>query len=195
MRRWKFVILPILAASMLPAGVVAQRSPPYRDAGLPVSARVQDLLGRMTLEEKFWQLFMIPGDLSDPAHDYSRGIFGLQISTGAEADSPRDSGRIAAMHAERINEIQRFFVDRTRLGIPIIPFEEALHGLRSEGSTVFPQAIALAATWDTALVRSVAQAAARETRSRGIRQALSPVVNIASDVRWGRGEETYGEDP
>src|SRR5690606_6689537 len=90
--------------------------------------------------------------------------------------------------------IQRYFVERTRLGIPIIPFEEALPGLRHDGATVFPQAIALAATWDTALVARASAAAARETRSRGIRQALSPVVNIASDVRWGRVEETYGED-
>ena len=64
-----------------------------------------------------------------------------------------------------------------------------------EGATVFPQAIALAATWDTALVARVARAIARETGSRGVRQVLSPVVNIASDVRWGRVEETYGEDP
>src|SRR5206468_10931471 len=82
-----------------------------------------------------------------------------------------------------------------RLGIPIIPFEEAVHGLGREGSTMFPSAIALAATFDTSLVQRVASAIASETRSRGIRQVLSPVVNIANDVRWGRVEETYGEDP
>ena len=162
----------------------------YRDPSLPVDARVQDLLARMTLEEKFWQLFMIPGDLDDPAHDYSKGIFGLQI-----AAAPRGQPPTARGHAERINAIQRYFVERTRLGIPIIPFEEALHGLAAEGATVFPQAIALAATWDARLVGRVAAASARETRSRGIRQVLSPVINIADDVRWGRVEETYGEDP
>ena len=164
---------------------------PYRNARLPVETRVSDLLARMTLEEKFWQLFMIPGDLDDPAHDYSHGIFGLQIST----DSTASSTSSARAHAERINAIQRFFVERTRLAIPIIPFDEALHGLTRAGATVFPQAIALAATWDTALVGRVAQAIARETGSRGVRQVLSPVVNIANDVRWGRVEETYGEDP
>jgi beta-glucosidase len=144
----------------------------------------------MTLDEKFWQLFMIPGDLDDPANDYSSGIFGLQVGAAI-----RPSGSAARAHAERINAIQRFFVERTRLGIPLIPFDEALHGLVRDGATVFPAAIALAASWDTALVGRVAGAIARETGSRGVRQVLSPVINIARDVRWGRVEETYGEDP
>ena len=78
-----------------------------------------------------------------------------------------------------------------RLGIPMIPFDEALHGLAEPGGTGFPQSIGLAATWDTALMGRVAGAIAGETRSRGIRQVLTPVLNIASDVRWGRVEETY----
>lgn len=168
------------------SGLIAQtpEPPAYKNAALPIADRVTDLIGRMTLEEKFWQLYMIPGDLDDPANDYSHGVFGLQIS-----------GKDARQHAARINEIQKYFVEKTRLGIPIIPFEEALHGLKAPGATVFPQAIALAATWDRAMMRRVAGAAAAETRSRGIRDALSPVVNIADDVRWGRVEETYGEDP
>src|SRR4029079_14869919 len=160
---------------------------PYRDARVPVDERVKDLLGRMTLEEKFWQLFMIPGDLDNPADDYSKGIFGPQISAG--------SAGTARGHAERINAIQRYFVGMTRLGIPIIPFEEAVHGLNREGATMFPAAIARAARWDARLMARVSAAIARETRTRGIRQVLSPVVNIADDVRWGRVEETYGEDP
>jgi beta-glucosidase len=155
----------------------------------------------MTLEEKFWQLYMIPGDLDDPALDYSRGIFGLQISEAPRGHGNGEGGPrrpvpdVARRHAERINAIQRYFVEKTRLGIPIIPFEEALHGLAKAGATAFPQAIGLAATWDRWLMARVAAASANETRSRGIRQVLSPVVNIASDVRWGRVEETYGEDP
>jgi beta-glucosidase len=173
------VVLAAPAAAQTPAA-------PYRNAALPIEERVRDLLGRMTMDEKFWQLFMIPGSLDDPSHDYSNGAFGLQISAGSGG---------ARGHADRINTIQRFFVERSRLGIPIIPFDEALHGLAREGATVFPQAIALAATWDTALMGRVAKAIALETRSRGIRQVLSPVVNLATDVRWGRVEETYGEDP
>jgi beta-glucosidase len=167
----------------------------YRDARRSTDARVRDLLGRMTLEEKFWQLFMVPGSLDDPAHDYSRGVFGLQVSVRPETARGPWPVSSARAHAERINAIQRFFAERTRLGIPIIPFEEALHGFGREGATVFPQAIALAATWDSALMGRVAAAIARETGTRGIRQVLSPVVNIATDPRWGRVEETYGEDP
>jgi beta-glucosidase len=185
---------------LVPQAQTAQgpERPTYRDANLPTRERVRDLLARMTLEEKFWQLFMIPGDLDDPAHDYSHGVFGLQISTArgsAGTAAPRERGASARAHAERINAIQRFFVERTRLGIPIIPFDEALHGLAREGATMFPQAIGLSATWDPPLLSRVARAIARETGSRGVRQVLSPVVNIADDVRWGRVEETYGEDP
>ncbi|HUC40776.1 MAG TPA: glycoside hydrolase family 3 N-terminal domain-containing protein [Gemmatimonadales bacterium] len=155
---------------------------------------MRHLLGRMTLEDKFWQLFMFPGALDDSSsNNYSHGVFGLQIPVPLP-DSV-DSPAAARAHAQRINAIQRYFVERTRLGIPAIPFDEAVHGLTRSGATVFPAAIALAATWDTALIDRVANAIARETRSRGVRQVLSPVVNIATDVRWGRVEETYGEDP
>jgi beta-glucosidase len=197
-------VIRITAAALLLALAFVQQpaSAPYRDPNLPVDARVKDLLARMTLEEKFWQLYMSPGSLDDAAHDYSKGSFGLQISVAREpsqeAGSSDPAGRAAAVaraHAERINAIQRYFVEKTRLGIPIIPFEEALHGLAREGATMFPQAIALAATFDTALMGRVSAAIAVETRARGIRQVLSPVVNVADDVRWGRVEETYGEDP
>ena len=188
---------PLLAAILLgallaqPLSAQPEARVPYRDSTLAIDARVRDLIGRMTLDEKFWQLYMTPGSLDDSTHDYRNGAFGLQIS----AESSGRWAEAAGAHASRINAIQRFFVEQTRLGIPIIPFDEALHGLTREGATVFPQAIALAATWDTALVRRVAGAIAHETRSRGVRQVLSPVVNIASDVRWGRVEESYGEDP
>jgi beta-glucosidase len=163
-------------------------APVYHTPEAPIEARVQDLLGRMTLEEKFWQLYMVPGDLDDTTVDHSHGIYGLQVS-------PLPGAPGARAQAERINAIQRYFVERTRLGIPIIPFDEALHGLARPDATSFPQSIALAATFDTTLMGEVARAIAEETRSRGVRQALSPMINIASDVRWGRTEESYGEDP
>ncbi len=154
---------------------------------MSVPDRVRDLLGRMSIDDKFWQLFMIPGD-RDNADDYSHGAFGLQIVPGKGATDARS-------YAARVNAIQHYFVDSTPLGIPIIPFDEAVHGLVRPDATVFPQAIALAATFDTALVSRVSDIIAGQVRSRGIRQVLSPVVNLASDVRWGRVEETYGEDP
>ena len=158
---------------------------PYRDPKLTTDRRVEDLLARMTPEEKFRQLFMVAGDLDAGTDAYKDGIFGLQVRSAKDARGA----------AEKIDAMQKFFVEETRLGIPIVPFEEALHGLVAPGATAFPQAIGLAATWDTGLMADVSAAAAAETRSRGIRQVLSPVINIARDVRWGRTEETYGEDP
>ncbi|WP_167611980.1 glycoside hydrolase family 3 C-terminal domain-containing protein [Maribellus sediminis] len=173
----------------------------YKNPALPTEERVEDLLSRMTLEEKFWQLFMIPGDLSDGKERYKNGIFGFQVATKGKSGNSAEQlldysgGGAGTETAELINNIQKYFVEETRLGIPIIAFDEALHGLVRPQATAFPQSIALAATWDTAMVSSVANAIAVEVKSRGIRQILSPVVNIARDVRWGRVEETYGEDP
>lgn len=197
------ILFLFLALSTLfaPLPISAQTIPPYKDARLSIDARVKDLLGRMTPEEKFWQLFMIPGDLDKAApQQYRHGIFGFQVSATAQGDA---GGQLlqykttenALILATKINRIQRYFVDSSRLGIPIIAFDEALHGLVRDGTTAFPQAIALAATWDTTLMQQVSAAIAAETKARGIRQILTPVVNIASDVRWGRTEETYGEDP
>lgn len=170
-------------ALIICCGTVAAQS--YRDASAPVDERVRDLISRMTIEEKFWQLFMLSTDMGGNAEQYKDGAFGFQLNSSVDADSA----------AEQINSIQLHFVENTRLGIPVIFFDEALHGLVEEDATVFPQAIALAATFDTGLMRNVSKAIALECRNRGVRQVLSPVVNIASDVRWGRVEETYGEDP
>ncbi|MFZ4399576.1 MAG: glycoside hydrolase family 3 C-terminal domain-containing protein [Bacteroidales bacterium] len=173
----------------------------YKDSLASVENRVNDLLSRMTAEEKFWQLFMIPGDLSQGKEKYKTGIFGFQISTvGQNADAAQQlmsyaAGASAVETAVMVNEMQAFFIKESRLGIPIIPFDEALHGLVRRGATAFPQSIGLAASWDINLMHKVSKAIATESKTRGIRQILSPVVNVATDVRWGRTEETYGEDP
>ncbi|NTW26654.1 MAG: beta-glucosidase, partial [Lentimicrobium sp.] len=173
----------------------------YKDSTASVDARVQDLLGRMTIEEKFWQLFMLAESWSKDKSRYSEGAFGFE--GGVAAGNANTAGQMiqsdtrgsAREMAEIINKTQQYFLEKTRLGIPILPFDEALHGLVQPGATAFPQAIALAASFDTALMHRVAASIALETNSRGIRQILSPVINIAGDVRWGRVEETYGEDP
>jgi beta-glucosidase len=178
-----------------------QSIPAYKNPNLPIEERIDDLLSKMTLEEKFWQLYMIPGNLSGGKEKYKHGIFGFQIATKGNPNNKAEqlldysNGGTARETAVLINKTQKFFIEETRLGIPIIPFDEALHGLIRKGATTFPQAIGLAATWDTALMSNVARAIAIETKTRGIRQVLSPVINIARDVRWGRVEETYGEDP
>lgn len=181
--------------------VRAQQKIFYKDSSLPTEMRVADLLKRMTPEEKFRQLFMVPGDLSNDPQRFHAGLFGFQVNTvPAQANASAQmlqygAGANALQTAIHINSIQKYFIEQSRHGIPMIAFDEALHGLVRSGATAFPQAIALAATWDTTLMHHVATAIARECRMRGIRQVLSPVVNLATDVRWGRVEETYGEDP
>ncbi len=173
----------------------------YKDSTRSVDERIDDLISRMTTEEKFWQLFMIPGDIYPDQDKYKNGIFGFQVnSAGTNTDVSQQilaysAGENAYKTARKINAMQKYFVEETRLGIPFIPFDETLHGLIRDGATSFPQAIGLAATWDTELMHDVATAIGKESKSRGIKQVLSPVVNIANDVRWGRTEETYGEDP
>lgn len=178
----------------------------YKDSSLPIDQRVNDLLSRMTVEEKFWQLFMIPSStdvLSTPLDKeaYKNGIFGFQLSAASHGSNNTEqmlkynTSESGEELVKKLNAIQKYFVEERRLGIPIIAFDEALHGLVREGATSFPQAIGLAASFDTLLMSRVAKAIAAESKARGIRQILSPVINIATDVRWGRVEETYGEDP
>ena len=154
MRRSTIALL-LLMPGALTIMSLAQDRPAYRNASLSPDVRARDLVSRMTMQEKFWQLYMSPGSLDDSTHDYSNGSFGLQIRLpeGRRADAPV----LVREHTEKINKIQRYFVERTRTGIPIIPFEEALHGLMAPGATMFPQAIGLAATWDTALANRVAR--------------------------------------
>jgi beta-glucosidase len=172
-------VVAALLAAAAPAGAQT-----YRDAAAPVEARVQDLLARMTPAEKFWQLFMLAGAFDGDAARFEHAPFGLQVPAEPAGDP-----------VARLNALQRRFVEDTRLGIPAIFFGEALHGLVQSGATVYPQALGLAATFDTTLVGEVAAAIAQDCRARGVRQVLSPVVNLARDPRWGRTEETYGEDP
>ena len=192
------ILIQIIAIST----VDAQTIPLYKNSRAPINERVKDLLDRMTPTEKFWQLFMIPGDIKPgDAQKYKDGLFGFQVSAasaggeGAQQMLQYNATETAVSLAKKVNSIQRFFMDSTRLGIPMLPFDEALHGLVRQGSTIFPQSIGLAATFKTSTMEAVAGAIAKESKIRGIRQILSPVINIATDVRWGRTEETYGEDP
>ena len=191
-------LLAVGAARQPPADAAAPPAPgdaaprPYRDRSLPIARRVADLRARMTLEEKIAQLYpprdpdrgkLSPAELMQ-RHPLGFGAFGrVGLHRG-----PRET-------ALYTNELQRLLATRTRLGIPALFIDEALHGLMNQGSTSFPQAIALAATWDPALLGEVFGVAAREMRARGSTWALSPVLDLARDPRWGRTEETYGEDP
>ena len=197
----RIICFAVLFAGILTVAI-SQQVLPYKNPALPVEERVNDLLGRMTPEEKFWQCFMIPGEVKPGQEEqYRHGIFGFQVSAaGATAGASQqmlqyNANEGARELVQKINRIQRYFIEQSRLGIPIIAFDEGLHGLVRGGATSFPQSIGLAATWDTTTLAGVAQSIALESKVRGIRQILSPVINLANDVRWGRVEETYGEDP
>jgi len=177
---------------------------PYQSADLPAERRVEDLLARMTLEEKAAQMMCVWQQKADKLVDPS-GDFDLEKAKRAFADRhgigqigrPSDAGggKDARGQATLTNAIQKFFIEQSRLGIPVVFHEECLHGQASPGATSFPQPIGLAATFDPALVESLYAMTAHEARSRGTHQALTPVVDVARDPRWGRVEETFGEDP
>lgn len=180
-----------------PAPAVAE-TPAYRNPGLPVAPRVADLLGRMTLEEKVAQLYSVhldAGELCNPDGSFSAEKARQLLPHGASHLGRPGLKRSPRATAELTNAIQRYLVEETRLGIPALFSDEALHGLMAQGATSFPQAIGLASTWDPDLLERVFSAAGHEARARGSNYVFTPVLDLAREPRWGRTEETYGEDP
>lgn len=193
----------------------AEAPPVYKDARAPIDLRVQDLLGRMTLEEKVAQLITLsttkrdvmnadrafdptrassayPNGIGQIARPSDRGGAATANNTGADVTG---RWRAPADTIAFVNAAQRWARNDTRLGIPILFHEESLHGYMAPEATSFPQAIALAGSFDRDLMRRVQSVIGREVRAHGTVLTLSPVVDIARDPRWGRIEETFGEDP
>ncbi len=184
----------------------AQTELPYKNPRLSIEERVKDLLSRMTLEEKVAQMMCVwmekPND--------NTGIPKEQLPFGgkfspelAKQKMPNGIGQFARQRelltpkesAEYANAVQKWLKDNTRLGIPAVFHDEILHGNMSSGSTVFPVPIALSSSWDTDLINRVFTVAAKHTRLRGTHHVLGPNMDLAREARWGRTEETYGEDP
>jgi beta-glucosidase len=200
--------------SVLPPMALAAAQAPYKDASLPVEKRVDDLLGRMTLEEKIMQMqctWQAKTEIQDAKGEFSPakaqkvyphglGMIGRpsdrQLGQAAGAGSTGAlKNRNALDTANYVNAVQKWAVEQTRLGIPLFMHEEALHGYVAPDATSFPQSIGLASSFDTELTQKIFSVAAREMRARGANLALAPVVDVAREPRWGRIEETYGEDP
>nr|WP_235903800.1 glycoside hydrolase family 3 N-terminal domain-containing protein [Pontixanthobacter luteolus] len=202
-----------LAVAQAPAAF-AQGGVLYKNASAPIAARVADLMARMTLEEKVAQIrtaWAAKGDMIDdlafnPAKASAafpdgighvtrpsdkRGVPGISGAAGGTAAR----WRTPEQTVDFINALQRWALEDTRLGIPVLLHEESLHGYMATEATMFPQAIALAGSFDLDLMRRVQSLTAREVRARGVPLVLSPVVDIVRDPRWGRIEETWGEDP
>jgi len=170
---------------------------PYRDATLPVDERVEDLLERMTLAEKIAQLgcVWITSLVRSDRFDADAAIARIPDGIGQVTRIGASTGLRPAASAALMNEIQRVAVERTRLGIPIVVHEESVGGFCAREATVFPQGIGLASSWDPDLVRRVATVIREQMLAVGARHTLAPVLDVARDPRWGRVEETYGEDP
>ena len=185
---------------------MSAQQPRFREARRPIDERVNDLLSRMTLEEKIAQLMCLwmekPNDNSRVPKEQMPlgGEFSPEL---AKQKMPHGIGQFARQReargpkraAEYANATQKWLIENTRLGIPAIFHDEILHGNMGEGSTVFPVPLALASSWDLELIGRVFTAGARQTRMRGSHHVLGPNMDLARDPRWGRTEETYGEDP
>src|SRR6266851_4670248 len=205
-------ISPCVRTVLLPLAIYAscslahaQQVPPYRDTQLPVEQRVSDLLSRMTLEEKLaqmegaWENRQFLNQQQSFFVD-QKGAFlpenaAVVLKNGLGEISRPSEGRGPRAMAEFTNTVQRWVKENTRLGIPIVFHDECLHGHVAPGGTSYPMAIALSSTWDPKLVGEVFTATAAEVRARGAQHCLAPVLDLARDPRWGRTEETYGEDP
>jgi beta-xylosidase len=190
---------------------VNSRIIPYKNPALSPEKRVKDLLARMTLEEKAAQMMCVwqekttrlldangNFDFAKAKASFKKGHGIGQVGRPSDAGSPPTEpwkGKTARGMAELTNGIQKFFMENSRLGIPVFFHEECLHGHAANGGTSFPQPIGLGATFHPELVERLFTMTAEETRLRGAHQALTPVVDVARDPRWGRVEETYGEDP
>lgn len=191
-----------------------EKVPDYKKPDLSIEQRVSDLLSRMTLEEKAAQMIAAADEVKDSIHisDKDEVSFGdikaafphgvgqvtrLSETVGGQSQTSRqgDKPLTPRQNALIANALQKYFMEETRLGIPVIFHEECLHGLVASHTTSFPHPIAMAGTFNTRLVEEVYTMIAKETRLRGGHQALTPVVDIARDARWGRVEETFGEDP
>ena len=178
----------------------------YQDSSKPLADRVNDLLSRMTIEEKAAQMLCIWNsrhstildsegkvDQKKLMQSYPHGLG--QIGRPGDREQGLVAGLTPGQIAETTNAIQRTIMERSRLGIPVIFHDECLHGLVATSATSFPQPIGLGATFNPDLIRRLFEMTALEARSCGIHQALGPVLDVARDPRWGRVEETLGEDP
>ncbi|MBT1280218.1 glycoside hydrolase family 3 N-terminal domain-containing protein [Thermoanaerobacter sp. CM-CNRG TB177] len=170
----------------------------YLDPKQPVEKKVENLLAQMTIEEKIAQLsgiwvYEILDDMMKFSYEkanrlMTHGIGQITRLGGASNLSPQETVKIA-------NQIQKYLVENTRLGIPALIHEESCSGYMAKGATIFPQTIGVASTWNPKLVEKMASVIREQMKAVGARQALAPLLDVTRDPRWGRTEETFGEDP
>lgn len=185
-------------------------TPIYKDPQRPIKERVADLLARMTPEEKYaqmhaWWLVLSPDGNHRERTDMSDEFAGVSEQTALSERLKLGVGQItrplgthivdARTGVRAANRLQKMLMEETRLGIPALFHEECLIGLLCKDATLFPSSLNYGSTWDPELVKRAAQQIGEEARSTGCKQGLAPVLDVSRDVRWGRTEETFGEDP
>lgn len=182
----RIIKFTILALCLSVSTVQADDKPIYKDKNAPIENRVEDLLRRMTLREKVLQLQnRCTSDINNIQGAYN----------GESMGSAHEMNISAQQAADLYQKIHEYMATQTRLGIPVLTSVEGIHGILQNGCTIFPQAIAQGSTFNPELISQMTEAAAAEARVMGIHQVLSPVLDIARELRWGRVEETFGEDP
>ncbi len=203
------VILPlllILGPAACKTGRYDDAGPAYLDPDQPVETRVEDLLSRMTLEEKVgqinWPCVYMDGfgeDIPAKREGVRKFVVGELVGIGPGGGFFTLANEISRegtrQQAETFNELQRLALEKTRLGIPLMQVEEGTHGFMAPGATIFPEGLGLGATWDTELIEEVYAAAAREARATGVHQLFTLVIEPNRDPRHGRNQQTYSEDP
>lgn len=182
----------MLLCALVSTFVACSNKEDYKDPSLPVETRVQDLLGRMTVEEKVAQLDMLSAKEividENTLSDEQLKHFVDSMCIGAVHD-------LYPAHASVANLIQKHAVENSRLGIPLLFIEEGLHGYQGVKGTAFPIPIGNSSSWDTTMLYSIGRVIATEARAHGVHFILGPNLDLAHEIRWGRVEETFGEDP
>lgn len=180
----------------------------YEDPVAPVANRVKDLLSQMTVEEKTCQTATLYGfgrvlkdELPTPGWKqeiWKDGIANIDEELNGLARNKKAQTKYSypfSNHAEAINKIQKWFIEETRLGIPVDFTNEGIHGLNQDHATAFPAPIGIGSTWNKELVHQMGQIIGREAKALGYTNVYAPILDVARDQRWGRVVETYGEDP
>lgn len=200
----------LFAALLISTSAMAQKKPlPYKNPELPSEVRVQDLLSRMTTEEKIgqllcpmgWEMYERNGDRISCSEKFRQIVKDQHVGMlwGVYRADPwtrktLSNGLNPQFAAEAGNALQRYVMENTRLGIPLFLAEEAPHGHMAIGATVFPTGIAQASTWNPELLEEMGATISKEIRLQGGHISYGPVIDISRDPRWSRVEESFGED-
>lgn len=212
----------LLAATLAPTPATAQKrakakkqtvvdTPIYKQASRPIEERVADLLSRMTIEEKVaqlrcplgWEMYNKTSNKTvEPSEKFKKlmdeapiGSFWAVLRADPWTQKTLETGLYPELAAKALNALQKYAVENTRLGIPILFAEETPHGHMAIGTTVYPTGLCCASTWNPTLLKSMGEAMGIEVRSQGGNVGYGPVLDVARDPRWSRMEEGFGEDP